>query len=110
MPNGFKRKRDDRQPGHTVLRTRVGLDAEVATVDGFQGREREGIILNLVARSPVKFVEDAKRLNVALSRPSRSRDTNFWKDQKQQAPPLAWLAQAAIDQNLVIKYEPSWLI
>jgi superfamily I DNA and/or RNA helicase len=82
----------------------VGLDAEVATVDGFHGRERERIILNLVARSPVKFVEDSKRLNVAVSRPSRSlnivADVNFWKDQKQQA-------QAAIDQHLVT-YEPFW--
>ncbi|KAI9878183.1 MAG: hypothetical protein M1830_001618 [Pleopsidium flavum] len=47
---------------------------KVATVDGFQGREAEIIILDLTAANPrdparIGFVGDAKRLNVGLTRP-----------------------------------------
>ncbi|KAK9474282.1 P-loop containing nucleoside triphosphate hydrolase protein [Dipodascopsis tothii] len=47
---------------------------EVATVDGFQGREKEAIVLTLVrsnADGAVGFLAEDRRLNVAMTRPRR---------------------------------------
>ena len=50
------------------------IDIEVHTVDGFQGKEREFVILSLVRNNDKSatrrwgFVADSRRLNVALSR------------------------------------------
>lgn len=47
---------------------------EVATVDGFQGREAEAVVLSLVRSNPrgtVGFLADQRRLNVAATRARR---------------------------------------
>lgn len=47
---------------------------EVGTIDGFQGREKEAIVLDLVRSnddSEIGFLKDTRRMNVALTRARR---------------------------------------
>lgn len=60
---------EDTEDGHDVY-----PDVEISTVDGFQGREKEIIILSLVRsnfeinKAEVGFLSDFRRLNVSITR------------------------------------------
>lgn len=49
-------------------------DLEIDTVDGFQGREKEAVLISLVRSNPaceIGFLGDTRRMNVALTRARR---------------------------------------
>jgi superfamily I DNA and/or RNA helicase len=52
------------------------MDVEMATIDGFQGRERDCVIVSLVASSPQGFLAEGKEMNLALSRATRDLHLN----------------------------------
>lgn len=58
-----------------LLRERLPLAGlEVDTVDGFQGREKEAVVISLVRsnnRQEIGFLSDQRRMNVALTRARR---------------------------------------
>lgn len=57
---------------HTLREEFPGI--ELGSVDGFQGREKEAIIVSLVrsnSEREVGFLGEKRRLNVAMTRPKR---------------------------------------
>jgi len=58
-----------------LLRSQAeGMDLEIDTVDGFQGREKEAVLITLVRsnhENEIGFLADRRRMNVALTRARR---------------------------------------
>jgi hypothetical protein len=55
-----------------ALRRCLGNNIEVGTVHGFQGREKQAIVISTVDNEIGEFVDDPKLLNVAVSRAQRN--------------------------------------
>jgi superfamily I DNA and/or RNA helicase len=59
----------------TLLQGEMSAGLEVGSIDGFQGREKEAVILDLVrsnADGQIGFLSDTRRMNVAITRARRS--------------------------------------
>ncbi|CAN5462194.1 AAA domain-containing protein [soil metagenome] len=56
------------------LATQLEAGLEIGSIDGFQGREQEAVIISLVRSNPdgeIGFLADTRRMNVALTRARR---------------------------------------
>jgi superfamily I DNA and/or RNA helicase len=85
----------------------VGPDIEVASVDGYQGRESDRVIVSLVNTERLGFLQDPKRLNVMLSRARKQLvivgSLRFFLKQKDACAALATIAELAVKERVVLQ-------
>ena len=76
-------------------------DLDISSVDGFQGREKEVIIISLVRsndQSNIGFVHDERRMNVALTRAKRL-NILIWNSCNFQSNPFFKRLKEYFDEN-----------
>lgn len=79
---------------------------EVKTVDGFQGREKEIIIISTVRSNEngnIGFLKDLRRLNVAITRAKRKLIIIGNKNTLKHNPTYARLIEFVENENLLVK-------
>ena len=79
---------------------------EVKTVDGFQGREKEIIIISTVRSNNngnIGFLNDLRRLNVAITRAKRKLIIIGNKETLKNNPTYARLIEFAQNENVLVK-------
>ena len=57
-----------------LIKTTIYKGVEVKTIDGFQGREKEILLVSMVRSNPeheIGFLKDSRRWNVAVTRAKR---------------------------------------
>lgn len=54
-----------------ISKLKLGCNCEVSTVDAFQGQEGDVVIISFVRTHKVGFIDDAQRVNVAITRAKR---------------------------------------
>ena len=80
---------------------------EVKTVDGFQGREKEIIIISTVRSNPhgnIGFLKDLRRLNVAITRAKRKLIIIGNTNTLITNPTYARLIEFVESENLLVKF------
>ena len=80
-------------------------DVEVKTIDGFQGREKEIIIISTVRSNDwgnIGFLSDLRRLNVAITRSKRKLIIIGNKETLKNNPTYSRLIEFVEDENLLV--------
>lgn len=88
-----------------VLKRLLQRDVEVSSVDGFQGREKEIIVISTVRSSyggGIGFLADWRRMNVAFTRAKRGlvvigNATTLKRDTKTWGPWLQWVSAHGVN-------------
>ena len=82
-----------------------GYNMEITSVDCYQGREKERVILSLVNTASVGFLADLRRVNVALTRVRKELwmvgSLDFWVNQRDQVPAIGRIASFCENEKLI---------
>ncbi|KAH8910955.1 P-loop containing nucleoside triphosphate hydrolase protein [Coniochaeta sp. PMI_546] len=80
---------------------------ELGSVDGFQGREKEAVIVSLVRSNPdgeVGFLGEKRRLNVAMTRPKRSLTVIGDSETVRRGSPFLKRWMEFLEENADLRY------